>query len=63
MMKLLNYIDQVEPHTTSLMYLMDREIYLSKGNQINLKITTKDDLELFKGYVLIKKLNENKDIE
>ena len=57
------YIDQVEPHTTSLMYLMNREIYLSKGNQINLKITTKDDLELFKGYVLIKKLNENKDIE
>lgn len=57
------YIDQVEPHTTSLMYLMNREIYLSKGNQINLKITTKEDLELFKGYVLIKKLNENKDIE
>ena len=49
------YIDKVEPHTTSLMYLMGREIYLSKGNQINLKITTKEDLDLFKGYILSKK--------
>ena len=48
------YINQVEPHTTSLMYLMGREIYLSKGNQLNFKITTKEDLELFKGFVLMK---------
>lgn len=48
------YIDKVEPHTTSLMYLMGREIYLSKGNQINFKITTKEDLDLFKGFVLMK---------
>ncbi|WP_407416119.1 IspD/TarI family cytidylyltransferase [Methanobrevibacter sp.] len=53
------YIDKVEPHTTSLMYLMDREIYLSKGNQINFKITTKEDLDLFKGFVLMK--NQNND--
>ena len=48
------FIDKVEPHTTSLMYLMGREIYLSKGNQINFKITTKEDLDLFKGFVLMK---------
>lgn len=48
------YIDKVEPHTTSLMYLMGREIYLSKGNQLNFKITTKEDLDLFKGFVLMK---------
>ena len=30
------FIDKVEPHTTSLMYLMGREIYLSKGNQLNI---------------------------
>jgi 2-C-methyl-D-erythritol 4-phosphate cytidylyltransferase len=34
---------------------MGREIYLSKGNQLNFKITTKEDLELFKGFVLMKK--------
>ena len=52
------YINQVEPHTTSLMYLMGREIYLSKGNQINFKITTQEDLELFKGFVLMKNQKE-----
>lgn len=49
-----NLIDKIEPHTTSLMYLMNREIYLSKGNQTNIKITTKEDLELFEGYILMK---------
>lgn len=48
-------IDKVEPHTTTLMYLMGREIYLSKSNQLNIKITTKEDLELFKAYALMKK--------
>ena len=48
------YLDKVEPHTTTLMYYMNREIYLSKGNQINFKITTKEDLDLFKGYVMMK---------
>lgn len=47
-------IDKVEPHTTTLMYLMNREIYLSKSNQLNIKITTKEDLDLFKGYVMMK---------
>lgn len=49
-----NILDKVEPHTTSLMYEMGREIYFSKGNQTNIKITTKEDLELFEGYVLMK---------
>ena len=53
------FIDKVEPHTTSLMYLMGREIYLSKGNQMNFKITTKDDLDLFKGFVLMKNQEKN----
>lgn len=48
------YLDKVEPHTTTLMYYMNREIYLSKGNQINFKITTKEDLDLFKGYLMMK---------
>ena len=55
------FIDKVEPHTTSLMYLMGREIYLSKGNQMNFKITTKDDLNLFKGFVLMKNQERNID--
>lgn len=54
-----NLIDKIEPHTTSLMYLMNREIYLSKGNQTNIKITTKEDLDLFEGYVLMKNYKKN----
>lgn len=45
-------IDTVEPHTTTLMYAMGKEIYFALGSQNNIKITRKEDLELFEGYVL-----------
>lgn len=46
--------DEVEPHTHTLMYHMGKTIYFSKGNQTNIKITTKEDLDLFEGYLLMK---------
>ena len=53
-------LDQVEPHTTSLMYRLGRTIYFSKGNQANIKITTREDLDLLEGYLLLqKKRKEN----
>lgn len=45
-------IDTVEPHTTTLMYAMGKPIYFALGSQNNIKITRKEDLELFEGYVL-----------
>lgn len=45
-------IDTVEPHTTTLMYAMGKKIYFALGGQNNIKITRKEDLELFEGYVL-----------
>ena len=45
-------LDTVEPHTTTLMYAMGKKIFFSKGSQDNIKITTKEDLSLFEGYVL-----------
>jgi 4-diphosphocytidyl-2-methyl-D-erithritol synthase len=54
----LGILHTVEPHTTTLMYKMKKEIYFSKGNQTNIKITTKEDLELFEGYVLLQKKKE-----
>ncbi len=51
-------LDKVEPHTTSLMYLMGRTIYFSKGDQTNIKITTKEDLDMFEGYALLKMIRE-----
>ena len=51
-------IEKVEPHTTTLMYAMGEKIFFSKGNQTNIKITTKEDLLLFEGYVLAKQRKE-----
>ena len=45
-------IDTVEPHTTTLMYALGKKVYFAKGSQNNIKITQKEDLELFEGYVL-----------
>ena len=47
-------INTVEPHTTTLMYAMGKKIYFALGSQNNIKITKKEDLELFEGYVLMK---------
>lgn len=50
-------INQVEPHTTTLMYAMGEKIYFALGSQNNIKITRKEDLELFRGYVLEQQRN------
>lgn len=54
-------IKEVEPHTTTLMYKMGETIYFSKGGQSNIKITTKEDLDLFEGYVLMKQRHAQED--
>ena len=45
-------LDKVEPHTTTLMQYMGYPLYLSKGYQSNMKITTKEDLKMFEGWCL-----------
>lgn len=54
-------IHKVEPHTSTLMYKMGYKLWFSHGSQCNIKITTKDELSLFEGYVLMKK-NHGDDI-
>ena len=51
-------INTVEPHTTTLMYAMGKPIYFSCGSQTNIKITRKEDLDLFEGYILMKRKRE-----
>lgn len=46
-------IEKVEPHTTSLAYTLGDRLYQAYGDQTNIKITTKEDLALFEGYVLL----------
>ena len=55
-------INTVEPHTTTLMYAMGKRIYFSKGSQGNIKITNKEDLSLFEGYVLEQQHNSREKV-
>lgn len=48
-------LGKIEPHTTSLMYALGETLYQAYGDQTNIKITTKEDIDLFEGYVLMKK--------
>lgn len=45
---------EIKPYTTTLMFRVKEPIYLSRGTQMNIKITKKEDLELFEAYVLMK---------
>jgi len=47
-----NLISKIDPFITALMYALEKPIYFSLGSQTNIKITTKEDLELFEGYVM-----------
>ncbi|MBU5431053.1 2-C-methyl-D-erythritol 4-phosphate cytidylyltransferase [Kineothrix sp. MSJ-39] len=47
-------LEKIEPHVTSLIYALEDVLYKAYGDQTNIKITTKADIELFKAYVLMK---------
>lgn len=57
-----HFFEHVEPHTTAFMAELGIPIYFSKGSQTNIKITTKEDLELFRAYALAAQLKEKKDL-
>ena len=44
---------QLEPHTTSVYYHYGKPLYFSKGSQLNIKITTQDDLDLFEAFCIM----------
>ena len=44
-------IDRIEPHVTSLMYALGYSLNLSLSDQTNIKITTRDEFDLFEGWV------------
>lgn len=47
-------LEKIEPHTTSLMYALGDTLFQAYGDQTNIKITTKEDIDLFEGYALMK---------
>lgn len=48
-----------EHHTTVFMATLGIPLYFSKGSHTNIKITTKEDLSLFRGYLLNQKYSED----
>ena len=52
-----------EHHTTVFMAELGIPIYFSKGSHTNIKITTKEDIDLFLGYQLAKKYKEKHSYE
>jgi 2-C-methyl-D-erythritol 4-phosphate cytidylyltransferase len=53
--------DYVEAHTTAFMAELGIPIYFSKGSHSNIKITTREDIDLFLGYLLTQKFKECND--
>ena len=47
-------ITQAAGYITALMSYMNEPIYLSRGTQNNIKITTQEDFDFFEGYLLMK---------
>lgn len=54
-------LDEVEPHTTSLYFALGKKVWFSKSTSPQVKITYKSDLDIFEGYLLLKKERESHD--
>lgn len=59
-------IGKVEPHITSLYFALGKTIWFSKSDRRDIKITYKEDLDIFEAYLLLKakreKTEDNKKI-
>lgn len=53
------YLSQIEPHTSSLYLHQGKRIWFSKSSSSHIKITRKEDLDLFEGYLLLQEKRKN----
>ena len=53
-----NMFDYVEHHTPAIMEELGIPMYFSKGSHSNIKITEKEDVDMFLGYQLAKRYKE-----
>ncbi len=54
-------LDTLEPHTTSLYLALGKKLWFSKTVSTNIKITTREDLDIFEGLMLLKAKKERQD--
>ncbi len=53
-------LEDLEPHTTSLYLALGKRLWFSKTLSTNIKITTKEDLDIFEGMLLLEEKRKNK---
>ena len=52
-------LSDIEPHTTSLYFALGKRLWFSKCTSANVKVTTKHDLDVFEGYLLLQDKRNN----
>lgn len=52
------FLQELEPHTTSLYLALGKRLWFSQSTAISAKITTREDLNIFEGYLLLKQKRE-----
>lgn len=56
----MDMLKDIEPHTTSLYFALGKRLWFSQCTSANVKVTTKQDLDVFEGYLLLQeKRNRN----
>lgn len=48
-------LKDLEPHTTSLYFALGKRLWFSQCTSANVKVTNRQDLDLFEGYLLLQK--------
>lgn len=56
-------LNEMEPHTTSLYLALGKRLWFSQSTAIQCKITHKTDLDIFKGYLLLKQYRAKHELE
>jgi 2-C-methyl-D-erythritol 4-phosphate cytidylyltransferase len=56
-------LDDLEPHTTSVYFALGKRIWFSKTSALNFKISTRPDLDMFEGLLLLKEKRKAEGIE
>ena len=54
------YLDFPEPHITSFLYHLRKQLYFRKGSHLILKIPNQDNLYLFEAYCRRMRIRENR---
>lgn len=55
-------LNDLEPHTTSLYFALGKRLWFSQCTTISVKVTTKQDIDIFEGWLLLKEKRKNKNI-